>query len=164
MKENNIIEERNLARNKQQEQASRMITMTAKRFKPLEIGANVSVPVPDVDRGSGELRNLLGVIIKRGNDGMYAIGTAHGTLKQKYARSQFVPNKVTSLEISNVPDNAVNLREVARKEPMGSGQGFRLRRCGCLKGYSQKSRCSCLAAGLLCNSKWHNSLSFKTQF
>ena len=39
--------------------------MTAKRFKPLEIGENASVPVPDVDRGSGEFRNLLRVITKR---------------------------------------------------------------------------------------------------
>ena len=90
---------------------------------------------------------------------MCAIRTAHGTLKQKYARSQFVPNKVTSLEISNVPDNEVNLREVARKESVGSGQGFR--RCVCLKSCSQKSRFSCLVAGLLCNSKCHNSLSYK---
>ena len=114
---------------------------------------------------------------------MYAIRTAHGTLKQKYARSQFVPNQVTSLEISNVPDNEVNLREVARKESMGSSQGFRrkesmgngqgcrrkesigsgqgFRRCAYLKSCSQKSRCSCLAAGLLCNSKRQNSLSYK---
>lgn len=160
-KENNIIEERNLARNKQQKQANRMISMTAKRFKTGEIGENVSVPVPDVDRGRGEFRNVLGVITEVDNDGMYAIGTAHGTLKQKYARSQFVPNKVTSLKVSDIPGKEVNLREVARKESMGSGQGFT--RCGCFTGCSLKSRCTCLAAGLLCNSKCHKSLSCKNK-
>ena len=152
-----IVKERNLARNKQEKQANRMLSVTAKRFKPREVGGNVSVPIPDVDRGRGEFRNVLGAITEVGNDGMYAIGTTHGTLEQKYTRSQFVPNKVTSLEVSDVPDTEVNLRQVARNDSMGSGQGFR--RCGCVTGCSKKTRCGCLAAGFLCNSKCHKSLS-----
>ena len=126
--EKNIVKERNLACNKQEKQANRMLSVTAKHFKPREVGENVSVPIPDVDRGRGEFRNVLGVITEVGNDGMYNIGTTHGTLKQKYTRSRFVPNKVTSVEVSDVPDTEVNL---------GSGQGFR--RCGCVTGCSEKT-------------------------
>ena len=55
----------------------------------------------------------------------YVIGTTHGTLKQRYFRSQFIPSKDTSLHMCDVHDEEVNLREVARSESMGSGQGFR---------------------------------------
>ena len=42
--------ERNSARSKQVRQAEKMLSVAAKRFKPSELGDNVSVPIPDVDQ------------------------------------------------------------------------------------------------------------------
>ena len=53
--------------------------MTAKRFKPSDLGDNVSVPVPDMDR--------------------VRIGTKHGVLKQSFVRSQIIPSKGSFLSI-----------------------------------------------------------------
>ena len=75
----------------QKRQAENMISTTVKRFKPAEKGNNVMIPVPDVDRGRAEFRNVKGVILDAETDGTNTIGTNHGTLKQKYVRSQFIP-------------------------------------------------------------------------
>ena len=42
----------------QKRQAENMISAIVKRFKPAEKGNNVMIPVPDVDRGRAEFRNV----------------------------------------------------------------------------------------------------------
>ena len=75
----------------QQKQAERMLTETAKRFKPSSVGENVLVPVPEVDQGQTDFRNVAGIITNVGSAGTYSIGTSGGTLEQPYNRSQFIP-------------------------------------------------------------------------
>ena len=92
---------------------------------PIEIGGNVKVPIPGVDRGRTERRNVLGVVMDRTRDGFYKIGTKTGVLKSLYARSQI--GKVTQnfFNICDVPeDKEVSLRKVATSEATGSGQAF----------------------------------------
>ena len=39
------------AHDKQVNQAESMLSTTAKRFKPASVGDNVSIPIPDCDKG-----------------------------------------------------------------------------------------------------------------
>ena len=60
-----------------------MLSNTAKRFKPGELGENVSVLIPKVDRGKADFRNTVGVVTNVVGNGTYSLGTKYGTLKQK---------------------------------------------------------------------------------
>ena len=100
-----IVAERCGAKLNQVKQSESMLSSTAKGFKPADVGDNVLVPVPDVDRGRADFRNVKGIITKCGNDGTYKIGTSHGTLKQQYTRAQFIPTIGSFLEETQVPEN-----------------------------------------------------------
>ena len=75
--------QRSAAHSKQAKQAEKMSSATSKRLQPLNVGANVAIPVPEVDRGRAEFRIILGVITNVTDDGLYEIGTRTGNLKQK---------------------------------------------------------------------------------
>ena len=143
-----------------QRQADKMLEASNKRFKPAAVGDNVLVPIPDVDKGRGEFRNVKGVIAEVNGDGCYTIGTSQGLLKQAYTRNQFIPTQAELISLDKVKENLISLREVARKEALGGGQGFD--RCNCSKG-CDSGRCSCRKNGKLCNSKCHRSLSCKNK-
>ena len=84
------------------------------RLKPAEIGDNVIVPIPLVDRGRAEFPNLKEVIISKEDGGLYKLGTHHGILNQHYPRNQFSPSGEQLMKIADVPrDKEVGLREVA---------------------------------------------------
>ena len=137
-------------------QADTMLERSVKRFKPAEVGDNVLVPVPDVDRGRGEFRNIKGIVTNDNGNGCYSIGTTEGTLKQAYCRNQFIPTQAQFLRVDDVQDKLVSLREVAKKVSLCGGQGYQ--RCNCGTGCKNK-KCSCRLAGNLCTSKCHSSLS-----
>lgn len=69
-----------------QKQAKRMKLFSDKLHKPANVGDNVTMPIPDVDKGRGELRNIIGIILQVTDDGLYKIGTKHGILQNFYAR------------------------------------------------------------------------------
>ena len=53
-------------------------------------GDNVAVPVPLVDRGRGDARNILGVIVDKQEDtDQYRIAVKAGILNGLYSRNQF---------------------------------------------------------------------------
>ena len=127
--------------------------------KTAEVGDNVLVPIPDVDRRRGEFRNIEGIITVNQTNGCYTIGTKHGTLKQPYCRNQFIPTNASLLQLGDVSTSAdeITLREVARKESIGTGQGYV--RCNSKFGCRNDHSCKCKKDGKLCNSKCHQSLS-----
>ena len=45
-----------------------------------DVGDNVTVPIPLVDRGRGDPRNILGAIIDRDKHGLYKIAVSVGLL------------------------------------------------------------------------------------
>ena len=54
-------------------------------------------------------------------------------IKEAYSRNQFIPIKEKFILISEVPkEKEISLREVARGESVGNGQGFA--KCGCESG------------------------------
>jgi hypothetical protein len=53
----------------------------------VEIGQNVLIPIPNVDRGKGDPRNVMAVEAERVHNG-YKLGTSGGMLLGSYTRSQ----------------------------------------------------------------------------
>ncbi|XP_046683489.1 uncharacterized protein LOC124369516 [Homalodisca vitripennis] len=78
-----------------------------KKFPPVTKGVTVRVPIPDVDKGRGDLRNILAVVMDTTEDGFYKLGTANGVLKQLYARSQFTvcQKSLVRLELPGTPND-----------------------------------------------------------
>ena len=125
-----------------------------------EPGDNVAVPIPLVDRGRCDPRNILGVIVDRDleND-LYSIAVKAGLLKGKYSRNQFdlCPQKLLGPDDVNT-STAISLREAVTSQSKGHGQGFT--KCNCAGNKRcQTNRCKCFKAKTLCNSKCHASLS-----
>ena len=87
-----------------------MLSATSKRLQPLNVGANVAIPVPEVDKGQAEFRNILGVITTVTDDGLYEIGTRTGNLKQKYTRGEVIPAKNTFMNAQDVPEAEASLQ------------------------------------------------------
>ena len=75
-------------------------------------GDTVAVPVPMVDRGRGDARNILGVIVNRERDtDIYTIAVKSGVLKGGYSRNKFdlCPQRLLSMADVNL-EKHVSLR------------------------------------------------------
>ena len=67
-----------------------MVKRSKVELKPGYIGDNVAVPVPMVDRGRGDPRNILGVVVDKDvPSDVYTIVVKSGILKGKYSRNEF---------------------------------------------------------------------------
>ena len=84
-----ISEKRKRVSEAQMSQAERMVKRSRIIMVAGEPGDNVTVPVPLVDRGRSDPRNLLGLIRNRDENDMYTIAVRDGILKGKYSRNQF---------------------------------------------------------------------------
>jgi len=140
-------------------QAERMVKRSRIELVAGEIGDNVAVPIPLVDRGRGDPRNILGIIVSRDDSNNYRIATRSGILKGKYSRNQFdiCPERLLFENDIN-QDTEISLRHAVIQTSISGGQGFV--KCSC-NGHSkcQTKRCKCFKAQLLCNSRCHSSLS-----
>ena len=65
-----ISVQRKRAGEAQLSQAERMVKRSRVTLKAREIGNNVAVPIPMVDRGKGDPRNTIGVIVDRSDNDM----------------------------------------------------------------------------------------------
>jgi hypothetical protein len=140
-------------------QAERMVKRSRIELQAGNIGDNVALPVPMVDRGRGDSRNILGVIIDRNENDLYTIATRHGVLSNKYTRADFTLCPQRLLKNSDInKDKHVSLREALKLSKSG-GQGFVKCNCAALQKKCSNSRCKCFKAQLKCNSRCHNSLS-----
>ena len=74
---------------RQREEAFNCLTNQAKRMKrtsdqylpQVDKGCTVRIPVPDVDRGRGDSRSVLGIVLDIVDDTFYRLGTRDGVLK-----------------------------------------------------------------------------------
>ena len=82
------------------------------------------MPIPSGDRGPGDPRTILGVILAVEN-GQYTIGCPSGIVKGKYSRHQFdlCPQRLLSESDIN-SDSSVSLRQ-ANKRVSTLWSGFR---------------------------------------
>ncbi len=128
-----------------------MVSSAAKKMKPLQVGDNVTVHVPDVDVGRAEFKKVMGVAVNA-DDGFYRVGT----LDANYLRNELDYVSENFIAPADVPTVSTSLRSVAKTTSMGSGQGFV--RCNCTtKSDCRTNRCKCRVASVLCNSKCHQS-------
>ncbi|XP_066964221.1 KRAB-A domain-containing protein 2-like [Macrobrachium rosenbergii] len=157
--QHSINSQRIAASESQKQQAERMVKRSRIELKAGEIGDNVALPIPLVDRGRGDPRNILGVIVSRSINDQYKVATKSDVLKGRYSRNQFdiCPERLLIRgEINS--DTEISLRETVIKESVNGGQGFV--KCSC-NGHQkcQSNRCKCFKSKQLCNSRCHNSLN-----
>ena len=80
-----------------------MKTVSDASHPPASVGQNVTVPIPDVDKGKGDLRNIIAVVLNRSEDELYKLGTRDGILKKLYSRSEFDVCKQLFLDVKDIP-------------------------------------------------------------
>jgi len=100
-----------------------MVSLSNSRLPPVDIGTNVVVMVPDLDRGRLAPRNVLAVIVDVSSSGLYLLGTKEGLLEQLYARNEFTTADNSFIEAHDVPSSSLSLRS-ASMIMSGSKQGF----------------------------------------
>jgi hypothetical protein len=83
-----ISEERQNASESMRRQANRMRNLSERILTEVEVGKNILIPIPMVDRGKGDPRNLQAVVLSREEHG-YKLGTKSGVLRGLYTRNQF---------------------------------------------------------------------------
>jgi len=159
LRSRNILKERKRARECLTDQADRMVKRSRIELQAGNIGDNVALPVPMVDRGRGDPRNILGVIIDKNENDLYTVATRHGILSNKYTRADFTLCSQQLLKDSDINrDKHVSLRE-ALKFTASGGQGFVKCNCVAVQKKCSNLKCKCFKAQLKCNSLCHNSLS-----
>ena len=129
-KKTSIITERNAAKEGLCQQAKRMKVTSDKKHPPAAIASTVRVKVPDVDRGRGDPKSILVIVLNITKDNFYKLGTRNGIIKQLYARSQFSVCNENILSTEEIPSKEISLRSVATAQSTGTGQGFA--KCACM--------------------------------
>lgn len=150
-----IRNKRSAAHDSLQAQAAKMLKNSDTKFPPAKIGDNVRISIPDVDRGRGDPRSVLAVVMNI-EGSFYKLGTEHGVLKQLYSRSEFSILQEKLLTLESVGREEKSLRTVASTQSLTGGQGYT--RCNCTTKCAT-NRCKCVTQKILCNSKCHRSSS-----
>ena len=83
-------------------QAERMVKRNRVELSPGEIEDNVAIPIPMVDRGRRDPRNIFGVIIDRNENDLYTVAVRDRVLKHKYTRIDVNLCKQRLLTISDI--------------------------------------------------------------
>ena len=73
--QSNISSARKEAHENLQKQAKRMKLISDATHPPVDVGCNVILPIPDMDRVKADRRNIVGVVPDKNEDGLYKIGT-----------------------------------------------------------------------------------------
>jgi hypothetical protein len=135
-------------------QAKENKATSSKKFQNPNLGQNVRIKIPDIDRTNMDPKSIITVITNIKYEEFYEVGTKLGKLKALYTRNQFTLCKEFFLSIEEVGAEEISVREVENKLSFVGGQGFR--KCNCSKKCITKM-CLCKSANLLCNSKCHKS-------
>ena len=87
-------------------------------------GDNVIIPIPLVDRGRGDPRNIMGVVLERNENDMYRIAVRAGILKGSYSQNQFdlCPHPLYSVNDFST-DKEIGLRQAVQQGSQCGGQG-----------------------------------------
>ena len=132
-----------------------MIKHTNKKIKLSEVGDNVLVPIPLVDKRSlVDPLNVPGVVLQRSEDGMYKIEKTTGVLNNLYISSQFQSSQTDFLAPEDVLNRSVTLREAILKSSFG-----RYKLISNCNGGCNSNRCKCKKLNRTCSSKCHKPRS-----
>lgn len=155
-KKDDIINNRIEAKSNLAEQAKKMKSLSNIKYPPCNVGDNVRVKIPDVDRGRGDFRNIILTVLECTENGLYKLGNEKGTIPEMFSRNQFAVCESQFVNIRDVSAENKSLRQLANLQSTSGGQGFK--KCHCKTKCGTK-KCLCKAANILCNSKCHSSLS-----
>ena len=109
-----------------------------KLLTEVEIGQNVLIPIPNVDRGKRHPRNVMAVVTERVHNGC-KLGTSGGMLLGSCTRNQFELSVSQFLDKETVDKTSeISLHNAVRSVSVCGGQGFT--KCGC--SASGKLRCN----------------------
>ena len=123
------------------QQAERMLKRSRVENSAANPGDNVTLPIPLVDRGRGDPRNIIGVVLDRDENDMYRIAVRHGVLKGKYSRNQFnLCSQVLFPQSDMNTSSEIPLRNAVQMQSNCGGQGFL--KCNCLG----QNRCQTVAS------------------
>ena len=148
---NRINVEREGAKSGQKQQAQKMVSLSpTQRLPAVDIGTNVVVRVPDLDRGRLAPRNVLAVVVDVNSSGLYLLGTQEDPLERLYACNAFTTADNNFIQAHDVPSSSLYLRS-ASVITSGSKQGFVS--CHC-KRYCIDKKCKCLWKNMKSNSKY----------
>ena len=142
------------ARKSQSIQADRMSKRSRTKLGNISVGDTVVVPIPDVDRGRCDARNLVGRVISKSND-MFKIGVRAGILNKMYSRNQIEKCSRPLMTEHDINSTVTVSLRGALKSGSSGGQGYI--KCGC-KGIKKctTNKCVCFKNKLKCNSRCHN--------
>ena len=135
-----------------------MISRSNQILRPIDIGDNVTIPIPSVDKGRGDRRNILYLVTHfSSHTEQYKLGTRHGLLNSTFSMSQFMSSIFHGFSEGEVDSNTeISVREAARLQSIGDGECFA--KCSCKTGCARKT-CKCARSNVSCNSRCHNSNS-----
>ena len=147
---------RKLVQDAQEKQAKKMLKRSQTQRPQLQVGDNVRVAIPKVDRGHADPPNLLAVITECNEYGGYVVGTDKGRLKgaQPWNALEKCKQNVF-LSPEDVPDSELSLRQTVTEQSIGGGKGFL--HCNCRTG-CHNGRCKCKKSNVLCNNRCHPNL------
>ncbi|KAK7495304.1 hypothetical protein BaRGS_00013486, partial [Batillaria attramentaria] len=95
-----------------------MVSRSTAPMKPIEIGDNVLVPLPEFDRGRGDPADLLGVILDNGVDG-FRVGTKVGIRSGKFSRNQLELTTYKDIAKEMIPQSETTIRSAVRMMSVG---------------------------------------------
>jgi len=121
VRKNRINVEREGAKSGQEQQAQRMVSLSNSRLPAVDIGTNVVVRVPNLDRGRLAPRNVLAVVDV--TSGLYLLGRKEGLLEWLYTRNEFTTADNNCIEAHDVPSSSLSYRPASMIRS-GSKQGF----------------------------------------
>ena len=139
----------------QEKQAKKMVESCRSSLQPLDIGDNVRVTIPRVDRERADPANLIGVVMSV-DDRKLKIGTSVGCIDKQFSLGQVEKCAQKLLQSDSIPDRVLSLRAAVTEESVATGQGFI--QCNCKTG-CHAGRCKCRRQQLLCNSRCHKSMT-----
>ena len=103
VRKNRIKIERNGSKSSQEQQAQKMVSLSNSRLPAVDIGTNVVVRVPDLDRGRLAPRNVLAVVVDANSSGLYLLGTEEGLLERLYAFNELTTADNNFIEAQMCP-------------------------------------------------------------
>ncbi|XP_043485342.1 KRAB-A domain-containing protein 2-like [Leptopilina heterotoma] len=119
-----IMSARQEAAERLERQAKKMKTVSDKHHEAIEVGDNIIIPIPDVDKAKSDLRNVVGVVLEIEHD-LFKVGTRHGIINRLYSRSEFEKCKTNFIDKEEVLHNeSISLSSVATQQSNTSGQGY----------------------------------------
>ena len=122
VRKNRINIEPEGAKSGQEQQAQKMVSLFKSRPPAVDIGTDVVVRVPDLDRGRLAPRNVLAVVVDVISSGLYLLDMKEGLLERPYACNEFTTADNYFIEANDVPSSSLSLGS-ASMLTSGSKQG-----------------------------------------